>query len=191
MKILSLYIFLHKLSVVRGEVDADPTNPFICSYFDLEELGLSSADKIHMVGYEPLVTEGNEDLLHHLTLYTCEGFATIGGSPPPLDDSNLKHHHVEPACTSMPPGCTNFIAGWAVGANGEAFPEDVGIPIGEGQRWLVMQMHYYNPKMRKDVYDSSGLRVHVTNELRPVDAGIMQFIVGTVAGKPQNIEYIA
>ena len=72
MKILSLYIFLHNLSVVRGEVDADPTNPFICSYFDLEELGLSSADKIHMVGYEPLATEGNEDFLHHLTLYTCE-----------------------------------------------------------------------------------------------------------------------
>ena len=42
--------------VVRGESGLDPTNPFICSYFDLDvmgkEFGFSSNDKIHMVGYD-------------------------------------------------------------------------------------------------------------------------------------------
>ena len=69
--------------------------------------------------------------------------------------------------------------GWSVGAEAGGFPEDVGIPIGEGNRWLVMQMHYYNPTMIKDVYDSNGLRLFITKDLRPIGGGIMQFVVGT------------
>ena len=72
--------------------------------------------------------------------------------------------------------------GWALGADGNIFLEDVGIAIGEGNRWLVMQMHYYNPTMIKDVYDSSGLRLYMTKDLCPIDGGIKQFVVGTEIG---------
>ena len=54
--------------------------------------------------------------------------------------------------------------------------------IGEGQRWLVMQMHYFNPKLVQDVYDSSGIRLYITKELRPIDGGLMQFNSAIIEG---------
>lgn len=150
-----------------------------------EEIGFTSEDKIQMVGHNPLLTKGNEEFVHHLALFTCEGSTALSaGGQQPFDDSNLNHHLVEPACTNMPPGCTDLIALWAVGADALSLPEDVGFPLGEGHRWLVMQMHYYNPKMVQGVYDSSGLRVHLTKELRPIDAGIMPLNAGAATGKP-------
>ena len=72
---------------------------------------------------------------------------------------------------------------WAVGSDGVTFPHDVGIPIGEGKRWLVLQSHYYNPHMDEGVYDSSGLRAYLAKELRPIDAGIMSFAAGVQTGE--------
>lgn len=173
--------------MVRGEKDLDPANPFICSYFDMQELGkemgFDSQDKVHIVGYEPILTKGNEKLLHHFVLYSCEGTANMQGGLDGIDDSRLVHQQVIPACTSMPPGCSQYLAAWAVGAPAQVMPEQVGIPIGEGRRWLVLQTHYYNPTLENGVYDSSGFRVDVTKDVRPIDAGVMQFNVGTITGQ--------
>ena len=112
----------------------DPSNPFICSYFDMEELGqeigFTTDDKIHMVGFEPVITEGNTQFIHHLVLFTCEGYLSFDGDQGEfsgLDDSNLEHNLVLPACTDMPPGCSNLVVAWAVGAGAVTYPEDVGI----------------------------------------------------------------
>jgi len=177
------------VSMVREEEDLDPTNAFICSYFDLDVLGqemdFTYDDKIHMVGYEPMITEGNAQYIHHMTLFSCQGYAQDGiGFQQELDDSHLYHQKVIPGCTNMPPGCENYLGGWAVGSANVAFPPNVGIPIGEGQRWLVIQMHYYNPGMTEGVYDSSGLRAHLlTKNLRPIDAGVMSFAAGVRTGQ--------
>jgi len=186
----SVDLLMPNVPVVRGEKNLDPMNPFICSYFDMnvmgEEMGFTEEDKVHMVGYEPVITEGNSQFIHHLTLFTCEGYSTIENGQAgttQLDDSNLEHQTVIPACTNMPPGCSNMVAAWAIGADSPAFPEDVGFPIGEGQRWMVMQMHYYNPNMVKDVMDSSGVRLYLTKDLRPIDGAIMHFVVGTQTGQ--------
>ena len=174
--------------MVRGEEDLDPTNPFICSYFDLDvlgkDMGFNYDDKIHMVGYKPVLTEGNDQYLHHMTMFSCHGYAQgATGFQQELDDSHLYHQKVIPGCTNMPPGCEEFLGGWAVGISGVSYPPNVGIPIGEGRRWLVIQTHYYNPAMVKGVYDSSGLRAYVTKDLRPVDAGVMSFAAGVATGK--------
>ena len=53
---------------------------------------------------------------------------------------------------------------------------------------MVMQMHYYNPTMVEDVYDSSGVRIHLTKEIRPIDAGLMDFAVGVSAGMSFHLQ---
>jgi len=181
------------------EAGFDPSNAFVCSYFDLDvigkDVGFDSDDKVHMVGYEPIFAEGNEQYLHHFTLFSCpmEGrdnpisMGMGSGAVQGLDDSHLYHQKVVSDCTNMPPGCENFLGGWAVGGQGVTYPHEVGIPIGEGQRWLVLQTHYYNPKRHDNVYDSSGLRVHLTTDLRPIDGGIMTFAVGAKTGQHPDL----
>lgn len=183
----SIDLVMPNVEVVRGEPELDPKNPFICSYFDLQELGkdqgFGADDKIQMVGYEPIIQEGNEEYIHHLTLFTCEGFDDGQGGTFGFDQSNLEHNLVIPACTNMPPGCNGLFVAWAIGADPPIYPENVGFPIGEGAKWLVMQMHYFNPNLDKDVYDSSGVKLHYTTDLRPIDAGLMSFTSAAVTGQ--------
>ena len=152
-----------------------------------QEAGFTSSDdKVHLVGYEPVISERNGKYLHHFTLFSCEGYADGGGlqqRQQGFDDSHLYHQKVLPSCTKMPPGCQSFLGGWAVGSDGVTFPHNVGMPIGEGKRWLVLQTHYSNPYMDEGVYDSSGLRAYLTTDLRPIDAGIISFAAGVRTGK--------
>ena len=104
-------LVMPNVPVVRGEPELDQSNAFICSYFDMEvlgkDMGFTSDDKVHMVGYEPVISDGNEKYLHHFTLFTCEGYADGQG----LDDSHLYHQKFLPSCTTIPPECQSFLGG--------------------------------------------------------------------------------
>lgn len=57
---------------------------------------------------------------------------------------------------------------------GEWFAEDVGIPIAEHSEgtYYMLEVHYNNPGL-KHAIDSSGVRLHITPNLRPKEAGIL------------------
>mmetsp|Transcript_36888 Transcript_36888/g.82994 ORF Transcript_36888/g.82994 Transcript_36888/m.82994 type:complete len:725 (-) Transcript_36888:117-2291(-) len=171
--------------VARGE---DITNAFICTYFDLDvmamDMNVTHEDKIHVVGFEPKIEEGNEEYYHHMLLSSCGGAGfDPGNGGGTFDESEIFHKKVIPNCQTVPRGCQNNWAAHAVGADSEGLPPNVGIPIGEGERWVVMQLHYYNPRKDEGIYDSSGMRVFMTSELRPIDAGRMAFAVGVSEGQ--------
>jgi len=47
----------------------------------------------------------------------------------------------------------------AVGSSGEMLPSHVGIPLNEdfgGATYFMLETHYDNPAMHKDVVDNSG-----------------------------------
>jgi hypothetical protein len=47
----------------------------------------------------------------------------------------------------------------AVGSDGEILPEHVGMPLGEpfgGATYFMLETHYDNPAMHKDLVDTSG-----------------------------------
>ncbi|KAL7544418.1 hypothetical protein ACHAWF_007803 [Thalassiosira exigua] len=159
--------------------DEDYMNSFFCTYYDLDVLGKSmgftSDDKTHMVGYRPIFTQGNEKYLHHLILTSCGRpfeFDFIQGGEK-FDSSGLYHGKVVESCIDMPLSCNAFKAGWAVGDIERVMPPDVGMPIGEGQRWLLVQSHYYNPSLDEGINDSSGFRLHIARDVRPIDAGML------------------
>jgi hypothetical protein len=70
-------------------------------------------------------------------------------------------------------GCYEMKWTWSLGAEDTIYPENVGMPVAEENRFLVLQMHYYNGNL-DDVTDSSGVRAYFTNELRELEAGVLQ-----------------
>ncbi|CAJ1329964.1 unnamed protein product [Effrenium voratum] len=63
--------------------------------------------------------------------------------------------------------------------SGSAAPREVGMPIGQGQKWFALQMHYYNPSLHTGVTDSSGVRISLADSVRTYDAGAFRFNGGT------------
>ncbi|XP_045145294.1 dopamine beta-hydroxylase [Echinops telfairi] len=119
-------------------------------------------------GYEPIVTAGNEALVHHMEIFQCS--ATYESFP----------HFNGPCDSKMKPErlsyCRHVLAAWALGAKAFYYPEEVGLPFG-GQgssRYLRLEVHYHNPLNTQGRRDSSGIRLYYTRSLRRYDAGIME-----------------
>ncbi|XP_071533457.1 DBH-like monooxygenase protein 1 [Panulirus ornatus] len=151
-------------------VPADLSTLYWCKLFKVPPL----RRKTHVIGYQPVIEERNLAHVHHMLLYECH-----------LDDA---HRHYEKwlgirgtQCYSanMPVSwlsCTTPIVSWAVGSEGEVFPEHVGFPIGAdhgGANYFMLEIHYDNPSYKKGIVDGSGLRIFHTEKLRQYDAATL------------------
>eukprot|EP00408_Alexandrium_pacificum_P036356 CAMPEP_0171271458 /NCGR_PEP_ID=MMETSP0790-20130122/61243_1 /TAXON_ID=2925 /ORGANISM="Alexandrium catenella, Strain OF101" /LENGTH=655 /DNA_ID=CAMNT_0011740343 /DNA_START=95 /DNA_END=2062 /DNA_ORIENTATION=+ len=154
---------------------SDHTNPYICAMLDLEALLPSHniSEKQHALRFSPYMDADSEAYVHHMILYGCNNQASGG----------FIHGQIITPCERMPRGCNDMKWGWAVGGQDLVMPPNVGMPIGEGQRWVSLQMHYYNPRLHQNVYDSSGVRISIADTLRPIDADLFQTIGGVNSGQ--------
>uniref|UniRef100_I3NFC1 Dopamine beta-hydroxylase n=2 Tax=Ictidomys tridecemlineatus TaxID=43179 RepID=I3NFC1_ICTTR len=122
----------------------------------------------HIVMYEPIVTEGNEALVHHMEVFQCA--ATFESFP----------HFSGPCDSKMKPQrlsyCRHVLAAWALGAKAFYYPEEAGLAFGGpgSSRYLRLEVHYHNPLKIPGRRDSSGIRLYYTATLRRFDAGIME-----------------
>ncbi|XP_044004741.1 MOXD1 homolog 1 [Aphidius gifuensis] len=150
-------------------VDDKQDTIYWCKIFKAPQLN----KKHHMIGYEPLVEKSNEGLVHHMILYECASTSPLLG----------QHARIAGApCYSptMPrewDSCIQPVVAWARGSRGEWFGDHVGIPVGEHKEgsYYMLEVHYNNPSLKKAI-DSSGIRLHLTPNLRPQEAGI--FVTG-------------
>ncbi|XP_078656304.1 DBH-like monooxygenase protein 1 homolog [Branchiostoma floridae x Branchiostoma belcheri] len=147
-----------------------------CKLFKLPTL----SGKHHIVKMEPVITPGNEGLVHHLLAYKCRR------NPDTIVPDDHQGHNCY--TQNMPYDWRecyqgSLIAAWAIGSGDITYPEHVGYPIGdeEDSGYVLMEMHYDNPQVLSGLYDSSGLRFIYTPELRDNDIGI--FEVGMRVGK--------
>ncbi|XP_069922771.1 dopamine beta-hydroxylase [Oryctolagus cuniculus] len=122
----------------------------------------------HIVMYEPVVSEGNEALVHHMEVFQCsaefESFPHFSGPC----DSKMKPQRLN--------YCRHVLAAWALGAKAFYYPEEAGLAFGGpgSSRFLRLEVHYHNPLKMEGRRDSSGIRLHYTATLRRFDAGIME-----------------
>ncbi|XP_054440117.1 dopamine beta-hydroxylase [Pteronotus mesoamericanus] len=122
----------------------------------------------HIVMYEPIVTEGNEALVHHMEVFQCA--ATFESFP----------HFSGPCDSKMKPDrlnyCRHVLAAWALGAKAFYYPEEAGLAFGGSgsSRFLRLEVHYHNPLQIQGRRDSSGIRLHYTASLRRFDAGVLE-----------------
>lgn len=82
---------------------------------------------------------------------------------------------------TLPSFCDDYnfadIFAWAPGASSVELPTDVGFRMGNasgGFKSLSLETHYDNPNGDMDMVDSSGVRVYYTEELRPIDMGVIK-----------------
>ncbi|XP_045124485.1 DBH-like monooxygenase protein 1 [Portunus trituberculatus] len=128
--------------------------------------------KVHVIGFEPLISQENLPYVHHILLYSC-------GDISPHLEKWAQHDGVQCFSPNMPPSMTacksTFSVAWAIGNEGEMWPEHTGIPLGDGSgvSYYVMEIHYDNPKLTGGIVDNSGLRLLYTEKLRKYDAGII------------------
>nr|XP_024108152.2 dopamine beta-hydroxylase isoform X1 [Pongo abelii]XP_054376834.1 dopamine beta-hydroxylase isoform X1 [Pongo abelii] len=122
----------------------------------------------HIIKYEPIVTEGNEALVHHMEVFQCA---------PEMD--NVPHFS-GPCDSKMKPDrlnyCRHVLAAWALGAKAFYYPEEAGLAFGGpgSSRYLRLEVHYHNPLVIEGRKDSSGIRLYYTAKLRRFNAGIME-----------------
>lgn len=128
---------------------------YACQRFDMPDI-VNNADH-HIVRFDPIIDR--RDIVHHLIVFSC---LTL---PPTTDPWECG--------LEMPAGCKEFVWGWALGGRSECVPEEAGIPVGRnGPHFFVIQMHYNNELRVADAIDSSGVSLHITPHLRPLDAGV-------------------
>ncbi|XP_052673220.1 dopamine beta-hydroxylase-like [Crassostrea angulata] len=125
--------------------------------------------KNHIIQYEGVITKGNEEFVHHIEVFHCQvdplvkvtsynGPGMAEGKSPELE------------------ACREVIGAWAMGASAIYLPNEAGTAIGGPHlsRYVLLEVHLNNPKLKTGVKDSSGIRFRVTRHLRPYDSGIME-----------------
>lgn len=88
-------------------------------------------------------------LLHHLVVYSCYGLPeeakAMVGQEPNCDFENFSNP------------CTGFVTEWAPGMSGRTFEPGFGKPFGSDSfEYVMLEIHYNNPKGLEDEKDSSG-----------------------------------
>lgn len=78
------------------------------------------------------------------------------------------------------PSCNVITASWARGSEGFTYPSEAGYPIDTNEVKYFLMMTHYNNIHANDVdiqaktpLDNSGLRMFLTDHLRPNDAGVL------------------
>lgn len=135
--------------------------------------------RFHITKYEPLISEGLEHVVHHMELFNCanldpnqrlelQKLYELGGGWSGDCNSPERPKALEP--------CRRVIMAWAMGAKPFEYPPQVGQSIGglNYSPFVVLEVHYNNLERRDNLVDSSGLRYHYTNRLRPFNAGILE-----------------
>ncbi|XP_070564696.1 DBH-like monooxygenase protein 1 homolog [Ptychodera flava] len=125
--------------------------------------------KHHMIAYAPIITKGNEANVHHILIFQCRfGF------------NETLHHGIGHQCRTpnMPWEwyyCYMPFVGWAVGGETFYFPENAGFSLGDENdpTHVMVEIHYDNPESLGNIYDSSGIRIFYSSNLREYDANFV------------------
>ncbi|KAL3871757.1 hypothetical protein ACJMK2_039735 [Sinanodonta woodiana] len=123
--------------------------------------------KHHMIKVEPIITPGNELLVHHMVIYRCSGI------DPKFDGINYM------CFGDIPQGlqqCYHTIIAWAIGGQAFYYPEHVGVSVGapDDPDVYIIETHYDNPAKKSGVIDNSGLRITLTRNIRQHEADMIQ-----------------
>jgi len=128
---------------------------YICMGFKLP-----NETKYHLIGQLPVIE--NRNMLHHMLLYGCTQ---------PLSESFMTDPR---QCSMGLPNCQTILALWGPGIPGTCHPDEFGFPIGlSGYQYAVMQLHWNNPSHLPDQFDSSGMTLFYTSDLRPNDGMVL------------------
>lgn len=128
-----------------------------------------TTELLNIVGFEPLIQEGNEAYVHHFIVFGAE------------------HNDCESGLYF------EVVDGWTPGGGPASFPLNVGVPLfGEdGFQSFMIEIHYNNPALTAGIIDNSGIRVFWTSQTREEHLGSLQTgdVVFSLKGQPVGDGY--
>eukprot|EP00112_Aurelia_sp_Birch-Aquarium-sp1_P005363 Seg1607.2 transcript_id=Seg1607.2/GoldUCD/mRNA.D3Y31 product="DBH-like monooxygenase protein 1" protein_id=Seg1607.2/GoldUCD/D3Y31 len=160
-----------------------------CEVFKLDNI-VKIGSKKHIIEIAPLVEKKDRGVVHHMVMYSCQ------------NDFDEKHLNVTGPCyhPNMPRSvreCAgdSAVYAWAVGGVNFKFPDHVGFPIGtsDSMQYLIMETHFDNPQLRKDLVVTSGLRFYYgaprTHDAETLTTGMS--VVGSQIIPPKQENWIS
>lgn len=129
--------------------------------------------KHHIVQYEPVISEDSDGIVHHMEVFHCTPLSSDSDQSFPLWAGPCGSDSAPAKLTQ----CKKVLAAWAIGAGPFTYPEEAGLAIGGpefGGPYIMLEVHYNNEELLSGVKDNSGMKMVITKELRPHDAGIME-----------------
>ena len=107
-----------------GGPSESPGTTYWCKTFELPV-----DRKYHAIQVDPLIQAGNVGKVHHILLFDCPSHPSGDG----LYENYCFHNDsgVMPASVLSCRG-GSMIAGWGIGADGQIYPKEAGLPIGLG-----------------------------------------------------------
>ncbi|XP_053955143.1 MOXD1 homolog 2-like [Anastrepha ludens] len=163
----------HKLEFRNSGVELpfDDDTLIWCTFFKLDKLEV----KNHIVKYEPIFDSSwSLHYLQYMTLYECTG------SGPELEALAHEPGHQCHNTRNTQISCHSYMASWSRGSSAFIYPPEVGYPLDTNSiRFVMMETHYNNLEIVFEnfkinhMFDSSGLRLYITQSLRANDAGLM------------------
>jgi dopamine beta-monooxygenase len=138
---------------------------YACKYFNVgnitnSQTGNDNNTKYHAIEFEPHVGK----YVHHMVIFGCpQNFSLTLNTSEPFD------------CTQNPMQyCSLFRAGWLPGMDPIKLPNETGMIWGtEDTKYVMLQVHYYNPGLDIGYKDSSYINVYFIPKLRQYDTGLM------------------
>jgi dopamine beta-monooxygenase len=101
------------------------------------------------------------EVVHHMIIYAC-------------DSEPIGHRLDTTRCSAMSESCQTLLYAWAVGAKDLCLPEGIGFPVGvKGMTHMLLEIHYDNPKKLRNVIDSSGVAMTLTDVAPTHEAGML------------------
>jgi hypothetical protein len=129
----------------------------------------------HIVKIDPFVQAENVKFVHHFIVDICYF--------PPNQDYNAT------LCQNMEIRCQGLLYGWAMGGKPLVFPEAAGVRVGANDPdkvyFIMLQIHYSNFDLIEGLVDSSGIVLHLTENLRQYDAG--NLMIGNIGSDEVTI----
>jgi hypothetical protein len=119
-------------------------------------------DGTQMTAFAPIIDDGR--VVHHWILFQTAVPQTEGGFK-----------------KCQMPADSTFLAGWAPGAGNSVMPPDIGQVLPGKDRWLILQLHYWNVAGHKDALDKSGVAMCTTKTPRPKAGTISRLGTANIA----------
>ena len=136
-----------------------------CKSFMLPKM---SHGKHHLIRIDPIISKGNEGVVHHILLYHCFSMAD--------ETFNEGHDCLSPNMPDYISDCRNNpIHAWAVGGGNFYMPKEAGVSLNteSDPKYMLLEIHYDNPNLSDNIIDSSGLRIYYSQTLRMYDVAII------------------
>jgi hypothetical protein len=139
---------------------------YACESFEFPRAAEGDA---HAIAFYPRID--NAEVVHHILVHSCPNDGTWRAT---LGKPGICLGKTPIGVSPFGVACQTLLFSWAVGAGPVVLPQEAGVRIGpNSNRYIMVEVHYNNRKLRVGAKDSTALAFVMTKTLRKHDAGML------------------